>query len=237
MTLGLITAILICLIIIIISTFYSIYKLFNLKSLYDLMPIDRLLISEIYDNLKTGDMIFYRSTITSPIADIFMTRLVFKHVGMILKINGMYYITETNSEKNVYFKNKNGEIILLNSGVNIVPLLTRLKYYGGMIFISKLYNKLSFENEKKIISAVNNMKNKPYPDMFSLFTNFVFNKKLYNSAHCYEYIYNLLCSIDLPINKNLASGFDLTNFITNIDSIKLNNNYYTKIKQLIYDIK
>lgn len=212
---------------------YSLYKLFNLRSIYKDISIDRLLLSNVYDNLKTGDLILFRSTLTSPIADMFMTNFVYKHVGLIVKIRNILYITEINNDKNVFYKN-NDNVVLMPSGISIVPLLTRLKYYAGLIYLSTLYVQLNPEKEKNLIDKILSLKEYiTYPSIICLFQNFVLNISLPNSVmHCYSYMYYLLKFLDIA-KDDLYTGFDLANFITKIDE----TNCYSKIKNLLYDIQ
>lgn len=232
MSIIIITSVLLILSILIIASMYSIYRLFNLRDIYQIIPVEKAILSKEYDNLNTGDLILLRSTLTSPIADLFMSKFVFKHIGLVININNVKYITEINNYKNIFYKTKK-ETVLMPAGIAIVPLLTRLKYYAGLMFISKLKHSLSTEQETALINKVYELeKICTYPSMTVLFQNFVLGFPMPNNVmHCYSYIYTLLKFVNI-IDDDIYKGFDLANFIINIAS----HPKYNSLRNLVYDI-
>lgn len=228
-------SILIILIILILFTLYYLYKLINYRELYQEIPFNRVLLSNIYNDLKTGDLILYRSSINSFITDTLIPTTVYKHIGMIIRINGELYITES-GQRDIYAKNLNGDILYLKDGVDIVSLKTRLEYYCGMTFLTQLSRPLEPEKENKLIEYIYDLYNISYPSLLELYLNFILNLKVTKSLYCFQYIYMLLESIGL-ISKQKISNMELTDFITHIDEYELNEDYsYNTIHKIIYDV-
>lgn len=227
-------AMFIVLIIMIICTMRFLQRIVKYKDIYKEMPFKKVLLSDIYDTLKTGDLIFYRSSITSFITDTIIPTTLYKHISMVIKIEDKLYSTES-SEGSIYCRTKDS-LKYLKNGVDTVPLLTKLKYFCGMIFISQLSKPLSEEREHNIIEYANKLYKLQYPSVISLYFDFVLNMKISKSLYCFQYIYLLLERIGL-INKQSLNAIDLSSLITNIHQYNLNDNYqYSRIKQLVYDI-
>lgn len=223
----------ILLLVMIISTLSFLNKIVNIKEIYTQLPFNRLLLSNIYDSLKTGDLIFYRSSIASAVVDTLIPTPVYKHVSMIVKINGILYTTES-SQGGIYAK-KDDELLYLKNGVEIVPLLTKIKYYCGMVFITQLSKPLSEEKENMLIDRIKELKDIEYPSVMSLYLDFIFNIKISKTFYCFQYVYNLFEYIELIPKKKLNS-IELSYFITNINIQILNDDYYyDPLYQLVYD--
>lgn len=228
-------SIFIILIILILFTLHYLHKLINHREIYQEIPFNRVLMSKVYDDLKTGDIILFRSSVNSFITDTLIPTTVYKHIGMIIKLNDELYITES-GQRNVYAKNSQGDILYLKDGVDILPLKTRLSYYCGMVFLTQLSRPLEPEKEQKLIEYIYELYNINYPSLLELYLNFILNLKITKSLYCFQYVYMLLESIGV-IPKQPVSNMELTDFITHIDEYELNDDYsYTELKKIVYDI-
>jgi len=231
-------AIIIILMIIILYSIFSLNYVMNNTTYIDVykkLPFTRTRLSDVHDELKTGDLIFSRNAVASFLVDYIIPTAIYKHVAMVIKINGQLYLTES-TIGDFFANNDNTEdLYTLHSGVNIVPLKPRLKYFSGLLFIHRLNKSLSKIMEIKLISFVGELSDVKYPTAFSLYINILFNKKISNDLYCYEYIYVLLKHIDLiSINKKTVK--DISEYIGYIDKYELNQGYhYSKGNLLIYD--
>lgn len=108
-----------------------------------------------YNDLDTGDLIFFRSKkyhkIMSFLYNIGLTEFEYTHVGIILKKNNKLYICESNK------KLKSGE-----RGCAIVEFCNRIRNYKGDHFIYTCRKKLSDIQKEYIINTCINAIGYPY---------------------------------------------------------------------------
>lgn len=208
----------------------------NYTEIYKNMTFDRVKLSEIYDELKTGDLLFFRSAISSFVVDKLIPTEIYKHVAMIVKLDDELYCTESTIRDFFAKDDITNELYILKSGVNTMLLIPRLQYYSGLIFIHKLNKPISTSDEIKLIEYINESASIAYPSSLSLYMNLVFNIKISNDLYCYEYIYMLLKHINI-ITENKTNVKDISNYIANIYKYQLNDGYkYSEGKQLVYDL-
>ena len=226
-------AILIILLILIFSTILFLNRFERTKDIYKSMPFTKVLLSDIYNSLKTGDLIFYRSSVSSIATDTIIPTPLYKHISMVIKKDDTLYSTESTMED--FYCKVNNESIFLKNGVSIVPLLPKLQYYCGMMFITQLAVPINEDKVYKLYEYINKLKNMSYPSLISLYLDFVLDIKISKSLYCYEYIYILLEYINI-VNRQYLNSMDLSKFITTIHLQKLNNNSYSEVKQLVFDM-
>jgi hypothetical protein len=195
----------------------------NTKDKYSDSPKNKVLLSDVYHTLKTGDIILYKSIKSSLIYTAFYPSNLYKHIGMILVLDNNIYVTEsTNSD--FYKYDDEGNIQRMKSGVNIVPFLTRAKFYNGYIYMCKLSHDLSVKMEELLFNAVDKVKDYTYPSKANMYTSFIFNVTFSKKFYCYEYIYYLLYSIGL-IDKKNPVALDMVNMLNNLDELECNLGY------------
>ena len=199
------------------------------------------IISEIYDELNTGDIILFAYMGTNVTNTIF-SHTYYTHVGLIVRKGDILYISETNPAFPYMPKNPNkkekvsNDEICTNNGVDLIPLLPRLKYSTGNYYILQLSKSLDDKREQLIQKELDLRYNYPYPTKTQAIIS-LFGAKI-KPIHCWQHVTHLLNSINLlpPEFSNLGV-VEVCKKIANISNIKLNDNYYYKdVIQILYDI-
>jgi len=255
--------IIIILLILLIGSFGMMNRVFSYYKKYEYAHIlTNVTISNIYNSLKTGDIILFKCN-TLFLPNILLTHIYFTHIGMVIKKKNSYkdniendiYISETNpsdeylprdyNKKSGLYKlkpfisKKNGW--KSNYGTDLLPLLVRLKYYPGDCFIMRLNKPLDKRREDILAKCV--LEKCPYPTPFQglkIFIEEKFGKNYTNSIcakHCFQHVGNLLDKIELT-NNILKSGIiSICNKVAYLSENELNDGYMYEIpKKIIYDI-
>jgi len=206
------------------------------REIYQQMPFNKIYLSDILPSIKTGDIILYRSSLSTFMSSALIPTLVYKHIGIVLKIDNVLYITESSDGSYIYNKTPK-RFYFHKPGADIVPLDVKLKHFCGMVFLTQLNKPLPKDKENAIIDKAHEYsKISKYPSPIDLYSNFVFNLKLNKkSLYCFEYIYLLLQHIGI-INNKKRSALQICNFMANISIQNLEDGYeYNEVDQLIID--
>ena len=210
------------------------------------------MISNIYDNLKTGDIILFKCN-TLPIIGAFLTYGYFSHIGMVVKkkiYKNDLYISETNPAYEYlpsdYNKEKKITPLLSKNngwrtqyGSDLLPLLVRIKYYPGECFIMRLNKPLDEKKENILFNILS--ESCPYPTLFKAIKIFIKEKMGYkdtSARHCFQHVGDILDKIGLTNNiSSNNSIISICNEISSIPEKDLNDGFkYEPIKRIIYDI-
>jgi hypothetical protein len=221
-------------------------------------------ISDLYDNLKTGDIILFKSNSKS-LSSTVLTHVYYTHIGIVIKHKFAHslmnnsnasediplYISETNPAFEYLPINYNKEFDLkpakyahdgwrTNNGTDILPLLIRIKYYPGDSYIMSLNKKLDPKREELLIKYSKEFC--PYPTPMQglkiLMEKNINNKQITNAKHCYQHVANLLDKIN--ITNNLYSDYGVISICKKLAYIygeELNDGYvYNSPIKIVYDI-
>ena len=222
--------------------------------------VNKILITDLYDTLKTGDIILFTNCGFNP-SNAILSHTFFTHIGILIRENDILYISETNGvvpfkfhrkfhrkfHKKFHKKTQNNNdkpLILSNNklytknGVDYIPLLTRLKFYTGECFIMQLNKTLNLEKEEKIKKEVKILYKNNYPYPTPLKGVIAIMGIKVNARHCFQHIAYLLMLINLLPPKYYNLGFiKICKKIANISGVKLHDNYYYKdVVQILYNI-
>ena len=235
-------ALIICIIIIFIL-FFGICRISKYIDTYTNFRIpSHINISEIYDDLKSGDIILFASTIIN-LSNILLSHIFYTHIGILIRINDIMYISETNPA--IEFMPKNGKStyntsydeIRTNNGADILPLLPKLKFFTGDYFIMQLSRPLNQNREELLIQTAKDLfnDNYPYPTLFQGLVA-IMGKKI-KARHCMLHVAHILDKLQLTLDYEQSGFLSICKKITELSNIKLNDNYYyNNITQILYDI-
>ena len=233
----LIIAILIIVIFIIVS-----FRYYQHTIKYPNFRVDeRKLISEIYDELNTGDIILFAYMGTNVTNTIF-SHTFYTHVGLLVRKGEIMYISETNPAfpympKDIKsIKNVSNDEIYTNNGVDLIPLLSRLKYCTGNYYILQLSKPLDDFREKMMQKKVDSRYKYPYPTKPQALISLLGVK--IKPKHCWQHVTYLLNSINLlPPEYSDLGVVEVCQKIAEISNIILNDNYYyNNVVQILYDL-
>ncbi len=215
----------------IVFSLWHIKNLIPLVDIYSVIPLKRYLLTKEYKNLKAGDIIYTRSSITT-VQEMFVP-YIYKHIAIIVDFNDKLYIAETTG-KGIIGRSKN-KLIERNGGVDIYPLCERLKNIIGPIFISKLNKPLTPEKNDKLQDTVIDKHGESYPNFINLYTLFVLGIPVPTNLYCHTFVYE--CLINMGILDNVhRSAREIGTLLTSLSEYELNDGYlYEDPRQLIYD--
>ena len=169
--------------------------------------------------------------------------IFYTHIGILIRINDIMYISETNPA--IEFMPKNGKStyntsydeIRTNNGADILPLLPKLKFFTGDYFIMQLSRPLNQNREELLIQTAKDLfnDNYPYPTLFQGLVA-IMGKKI-KARHCMLHVAHILDKLQLTLDYEQSGCLSICKKITELSNIKLNDNYYyNNITQILYDI-
>ena len=187
----------------------------------------KILYSNIKNELKTGDLLFFDHNLTF-IHERTFGHQQFAHVGMVVKINNELYSYEISPE---YIEQN---ILDSNYGVKLIPLYECINNYAGNVFIVSLKNKLSLDKENIIISQINNKKYHYLSD-YKIFLLYLLNSRyIYkNEMVCSEFIAKILDDVEITNNISKSKKKELT---TNVINLSNSNIYHNPIHIILDDL-
>jgi len=205
-----------------------IIKIYNHYKKYEYYKNEKYIeISNIYDELKNGDIILFKSN-TIFYVNIFLTNTYYTHIGMVVKKNGILYISETNAGDVLYTPN-----CKTKNCSELLPLLIRIKYYPGDAFLMKLNKPLTSEKEELLLKYSN--EKIPYPTSFQAFINYFTRNN--NIRHCFQHVGNLLDKIGITTNIMKNNIINICPAVENIYTKKINDGYqYNTPIKILYDL-
>lgn len=176
----------------------------------------KILYSDIKNNLKSGDLLFFisRNLNWSHVITRGYGHNEFTHIGIIIKINNKLYSCEMVESE----KLKPGSVDVY--GFNVFPLKTRVKNYIGDVYVASLINPLS-EDKYNIFRNYIHTNNYKFPTAFNIYKKYLFNntKLNDNDRYCGEFVSEILYLMgisDIPKNaKNEHKILELSNLCNN----------------------
>lgn len=202
-----------------------IFSLFNVKfhdtcKKYKLYK--KILYSNIINQCKAGDLIFFDHTLTS-IYERSFGHPQFSHIGLITEINKKYYICDLNPKNDISSN--------IKMGINLIPIYDRIYNYNGYVYISSLKNKL---NNIQLVK-LNNMiqKNINFLSTFKIINSYIYNTNIIydNEMTCIEFTAYILDNLGITNNISKSKKKDLFKNIINLS----NSDLYSNPVQIIID--
>ena len=220
-------------IILLLTLIWHIRHLTSNKEIYSTIPFKRYLLSNEKNNIKSGDIIFTRSSVAS-FQEVIIP-YIYKHAGIIIEFNDTLYIAETFSEK--VTGRSHHKLLKHKGGVGLTPFLEWAKNLVGPIFILKLNKPLSPKQIDILHDTVIQHYGEPYPSITSLYFIFIMGLPIKTSLYCYSFVHLCLVNVKL-LNEQTLTANELSKFITTIYKYELNDGYrYEKPRQLVYDFE
>jgi len=175
-------------------------KLNNINSLKN---SNTLSIESLYNNCKTGDIIFFRYKSVLLFDKLFST---YSHVGMVIEIDNEKYIIEIHEKGDA--KNMGIE----TGGVHLHDLIDRINTYEGNTYYSKLKYDIDKDIINKFINNIDEYKKIEFESSYKFYIlnncllDRIYNKcirKNTNKKFCSEFV--MFCLYELRIVENDCS--------------------------------
>ena len=246
---SLLISLIVCIVIIIMMSI-GIIRLKDFSYKYSNFRVNKTLISDMYDKLKTGDLILFTYSGFNP-SNAVLSHTFYTHIGILIKKGDIIYVSETNP-KLEYMPNLNKKIeeskieppklskdeLFTNNGADLIPLLIRIKYYTGEYFIMQLSKKLDAKREQMLIKAAETLyiESYPYPSPLQVIVSY-FGIKV-DARHCWQHVAYLLTLINLlPTKYSNLNVLNICKKISELSGVKLSDKYhYKKVKQILYNL-
>jgi hypothetical protein len=215
-----------------ISILVIIFLIFEYFSLQKLNNFNSLSIQELYDNCKTGDLLYFR---WKHISLLYTPFTLFTHIGIIVEINNEKFVLE------IHEKGDAIKLGVLTGGVHLHKLVDRIKYYNGSIYHSSLKKNIDKEKLDLFIKNIDNYKNINFNSNYIFFiVKNCFLQKFFNQCvihnnqkmFCSEFI--LFCLYELALIDKYCNCYYPSDF-TNIKSYD-NEYLFDEIKKIKMNI-
>lgn len=179
----------------------------------------RVLLSEVYPLLKTGDIVLFNPAIDSSFISSVLNKK-FAHSGVIIQIKEDLFLAEKSIARKVS--------IDIPAGATLLPLLPVLKTYPGTFSIMPLKNPLSAKQNELIVNEAMSMIGATYPTTLDIVVKTFLRMP---SLHCFDYVAHLLRTgqLDIPV----LDSYHICEFIINLPDQK---DQYRPIYDVLYDI-
>jgi hypothetical protein len=186
----------------------------------------KVYMSEIYNDLKSCDIILYkgyRNPMISILCDCY-----FQHAGIVIKY----------SDEDVKKYNKKHNLYIVEFdpyNLSSYPLLTRIKYCGSECNIIRLNKEINKSMNDNLLQIINTQKIYHMSNFNELIKLMSWKQPI---LHCFRYVLYLLDKIKLANNFIKESNIiNACNKLTFIYNEKLNYGYkYYKNEQIIFDL-
>ena len=212
---------------ILIIAFIFILLLNKTYNIYKIKKLNVINLDELYNNCKTGDLLYFRWNNVKLQNDIFS---MFTHIGMILEINNDKFIIETHLEGDAK------ELGVTTGGVHLHKLSDRIKYYDGTIYHSPLKQDIDKDKLILFIKNIDKYKNIQFTnDYINYITKNCLIQKFFNNCiennnkkmFCSEF--TLFCFYELGLIEKNCKCFYPSDFI----HLKYKNEYlFGEIKRV-----
>jgi len=206
----------------------------------------RVLMSNIYDSLDTGDLILFTPHVSNPGITSFL-QIKYSHVAMVIRESGQedkfdqngnqshnyaidgLYLSETGQESHGIMAPE----YHLRSGVNLTPLLARLKLYPGSIFVMKLNKRLTDSQRNAIAMAAKNRLDIPYPSIPQLMVSAILSRPV---PHCFNHVIALMHAADVDPLFGQMLKQDVITICRSVINLSKMKKMYRPIVEVLYDI-
>lgn len=209
----------------------------------------RILVSDLYPELKTGDIVLFapQVTILSP-----FTKSMFTHASLVLRerrtcaanddgLDDAISIIETSLGTPLGVVAPDFSI---PSGVAITPFLSKLKHYPGPAYVMQLRRPLSAAQEQAILNAAYKMLGDPYPSLGQGVSDVIRGRP---TPHCYQLVATLLHAAGLETAAGPSlSGLSPLSVCDTIRGLTDEKNYlvakageicrYSPLTEVLYNI-
>ena len=224
-----ITMLIIIVIIIFLCNFTALNIIWEITGQHVKYPYAR--ISDIYDSLKTGDIIVFVHNVRYPFEPR-MSAARFGHPTMVIEDKKGLYITEANAGGYDEYRN---DCIRYRSGGNVNPLLPKLKFYDGRYYVYRLSDKLTPVMKAKLLEEVYRCNESTYPTFMEMLKSIPGNK--HAARQCFEHAEHLLETIGFRPFKGTRTIYELVYAMCRLHEIDLHDTYYYEPPvEIIYDV-
>lgn len=241
---AMIVAVLVLIVLILAATvgLVGMYRLLKYNAMFMMVWTPRARLSDIYDHLKTGDIILFVSAVHTSSNSI-LTQTFHSHAGMLMREGDLMYISEAHLGGIIMpDASRPGKHHHMRHGADITPLLPRLKYYTGNYYILRLSRPLAPEREAALRQRMKQLRDSghPYPTVPQACLSILgWNT---DSNHCFQHVAQLIDEAGLtPVDRSAPlrdSGFsEVCHAICEISGRPLPGGYsYLDPVQVIYDV-
>ena len=174
-----------------------------INKLNNICSLQKLSIENLYNNCKTGDIIFFRYKSVKLLDEIFSK---YTHVGLVVELNDKKYIFES------HLKGGAKNMGIETDGVHLHDLIDRINTYEGNTY----YSKLKYDIDKDIIDRfVDNIYEYKKIEFQNSYRRYIINNclldRIYNNCirkntnkkFCSEFV--MFCLYELKIVENDCS--------------------------------
>jgi hypothetical protein len=157
----------------------------------------RAKISEVYDSLKTGDILLFASSVPV-LSNIGITQTLYSHAALLCRSGDIITTSEAQMGAELVpaaSATATGAAAAthMRPGAASAPLLTRIKYYSGRVYVMRLSRELDSARERRLTAAADALHRAeyPYPTAAQACAAAVFGTPA-PARHCFQHVAYLL---------------------------------------------
>jgi hypothetical protein len=174
----------------VLLSFMGLMRMADYYSEFVTVRTPRVGIVDLYPELSTGDLIYFVASTSSGINSM-LTQTFFSHVAVVLREGDLVCVSETSTGSEL-MPTADGAEVKLPSGATITPLLTKLKYYTGAAYYSRLAPPLDADAAETLKREAERLAvaRHPYPPPVHAVLG-VFGRRT-PARHCFQHAAHLL---------------------------------------------
>jgi hypothetical protein len=206
-------------------------------SKYDGVLHQKVLLSEVEDELKSGDIIFFIAHVHG-FTNSLLTKDLYSHVGMVLRTQEGLFLSESTAN---YPSGVDAEFY---QGSQIHPFHARLANYSGSLFLMRLEHPLTEGQRRILVDRVRTQT--PYPGIISALLSVVGVSNDKRERHCMQHVAWLLDEMGLTPDELADRGkklartglFASSRAVSTLSGKALGKgaNKYKNVVQMLYDL-
>ena len=218
-------------------------RMMEYNRMFVVMRTPRATVSEAYSHLNTGDILLFVTATNMPFNSGF-TQSFYSHTAMLMREGDLVYTSEAQLGTELMpDPNRPGVDHHMKPGAAAAPMLTRVKYYTGSVYVMRLSRALDPGREQRLKAVADQLHavGYPYPTAQQAFSSTVLRRRV-AARHCFQHVAHLLDAAGLtPLDRAAPladSGFiRVVRDVCELPGRALPDGYrYEPPVQLVYDI-
>jgi hypothetical protein len=218
---------------------WFVVRIMQYRTAHAVRAYPRVKVSDLYPHLKPGDVLLFKSATALQAC---ITHEPFDHVAVVVRVGGVLCLSEAQPGSAIMpGRSAAGAPTsthqTLPSGAAAAPLLTRLKYYNGSVYVMRLSRPLSPDSEERLCAEAGRLHaaKHAYPTPAQFVAELVTGQPT-QARHCFRHAADLLAAAGLMP----AAGrglFQVWHAICELPRRRLPGGYrYGAPAEVLYDI-
>jgi len=237
------TLVMLIIVVAVAAPYMILVRIMEYSRVFNTMRTPRAKISEIYGYIKTGDLLLFVSATHLP-ANSGLCQVFFSHSAVLIREGDLVYTSEAQAGAELMPNpDRPGTDYHMVAGAAEAPLLPRIKFYTGVVYLLQLSRALDQEREQLLVAAAeeSHRGRYAYPTTRQALAAALLGYKA-EARHCFQHVAHLLDACRLtPLHRTTplsdAGVLQVCRDVCAISQSILPDGYrYEHPIELVYDI-